>query len=55
MDRLLHGRFPVRYDDGLAAIATRFNCAAFVIVAGLVADCVTEVDIDPPDPVAEPI
>ena len=54
MDRLLHGRFPVRHDDGLAAIATRFNHAAFVVVAGLVTDSVAEVDIDPPDPVAEP-
>ena len=55
MDRLLHGRIPVRHDDRLAAIATRFNHAAFVVVAGLVADCVAEVEIDPPDSVAEPI
>ena len=54
MDCLLHGRFPVRHDDRLAAIATHFNHAGFVLMAGLVADCVAEVDIDPPDPVAEP-
>jgi hypothetical protein len=55
MDCLFHGRFQVRHDDGLAAIAAHFNHAAFVAMAGLVANCVTEVDIDPPDPVAEPI
>jgi hypothetical protein len=54
MDRLLHGRLPIRYGDRLVAIATHFNHAGFVIMARLVTGCVAEVDIDPPDPVAEP-
>jgi hypothetical protein len=49
MDRLIHRRFPVRHHDRLAAIATRFNHAAFVVMADLVADFVAEVHIYSPD------
>jgi hypothetical protein len=55
MDCLIHGRFLVRHDNWLAAIATRFDHAAFVVMAGLVADCVAEVHVDSPDSVTEPI
>ena len=54
-DCLLHGRFMVGHNDGFAAIATRFDFAAFVIVTGFVAGRVAEVHIDPPDAIAEPI
>ena len=54
-DGLIHGRFVLHHDDGLAAIAARFDLAALVVVAGFVADRVAEVHIDPPDAVAKPI
>jgi hypothetical protein len=54
-DCLVHGRFMVGHNDGFTAIATRFDFAAFVIVAGFVAGCVAEVHIDPPDAIAEPV
>jgi hypothetical protein len=49
MDRLILRRFPMRDDDRLAAIATRFDHAAFVVMADLVADFVAEVHIYSPD------
>jgi hypothetical protein len=49
MDRLIHRRFPVRHHDGLAAIAARFDHAAFVVMADLVADFVAEVHIYSPE------
>jgi hypothetical protein len=55
MDGLIHGGFLMRDHNGLAAIATRLDHAAFVVMAGLVADGVAEMHIDPPDAVAEPI
>lgn len=55
LDGLIHGGFLVRHDDGLAAIPACFDHAAFVVMSGLVADCVAEVHIEPSDPVAEPI
>jgi len=55
MDGLIHGGFLMRHHNGLAAIATRLDHAAFVVMAGLVADGVAEVHIDPPDAVAEPV
>jgi hypothetical protein len=45
MYRLIHRRFPVRHDDGLATVAARFDHAAFVVMADLVADFVAEVHI----------
>jgi len=45
MDRLIHRRFPMRHDDRLAAIATRFDHTAFVVMTDLVADFVAEVHI----------
>jgi hypothetical protein len=54
-DRLIHGRFVVGHNDGLTAIATRFDFAAFVIVTGFVAGRVAEVHIDPPNAIAEPV
>jgi hypothetical protein len=54
-DCLIHGRFMVRHNDGLTAIAPRFDLAAFVVVAGFVAGRIAEVHIDPPDAVAEPV
>jgi hypothetical protein len=54
-DCLIHGLFLVRHDDWFAAITTRFDHAAFVIMAGFVADCVAEMHIDSPDAVAKPV
>ena len=42
---LVHGRFLVRHNDGLAATATRFNLAALVVVSGFVAARVAEMHI----------
>ena len=52
MDRLFHGAFLMGHHDGLAAIAARLDHAAFIIMAGLTADGVAEMHIDPPDTVA---
>jgi len=49
MDRLIHRRFPMRHHNRLAAIATRFDHAAFVVMADLVADFVAEVHIYSPE------
>jgi len=54
-DGLVHGRFMLRHNNGFTAVATRFDLAALVVVAGLVAGGVAEVHIDPPDAVAESI
>jgi hypothetical protein len=54
-DGLIHRRLVVRHDDGLAAIAARFDLAALVVVPGFVADRVAEMHIHPPDAVAETV
>jgi hypothetical protein len=48
-DRLIHRRFSMRHDDRLVAIATRFDHAAFVVMADLAADFVAEVHIYSPE------
>jgi phosphoribosylaminoimidazole (AIR) synthetase len=55
MDRLIHRRFPMRHHDRLAAIAARFDHAAFVVMAGLVADFVAEVHIYSPDAIPKAV
>jgi hypothetical protein len=55
LDRLIHGAFLMRYHYGLAPVAACFDHAAFVVMTGLVADRVAEVNIDPPDAVVEPV
>jgi hypothetical protein len=39
---MIRGRFIVRHYDGLTAVATRFDLAALVVVAGFVADRVED-------------
>jgi len=55
MDRLIHGAFLMRYDDGFTAVAPYLDHAAFAVMTGLVADGVAEVNIDPPDAIVEPV
>jgi hypothetical protein len=54
-DRLIHCRFPMCHNDRLAAIATRFDHAAFVFMAGLVADFVAEVHVYSPDAIPKAV
>jgi hypothetical protein len=55
MDCLIHRRFPMRHHDRLAAIAARFDHAAFVVMAGLVADFVAEMHIYSPDAIPKAV
>ena len=54
-DCLIHGRFLVRYNNRLMAVAPRLDHAAFIIMAGFVANRVAEVHIDSPDSITEPV
>jgi hypothetical protein len=49
MDRLFNGAFVMGHDDGLAAVAAHLDHATYVIVAGVLTDGVSKVQIDPPD------
>ena len=53
LDRLIDSAFLVRHDNGFAPVAASFDHAAFVVMAGLVADRIAKVHVDPPDAVVE--
>jgi hypothetical protein len=55
MDCQIHRRVTMRHDDGLAAIATRLDHAAFIAMADLAADFVAEVHIYSPDAISKAV
>jgi hypothetical protein len=53
LDRLIDSAFLMRHDNGFAPVAASLDHAAFVVMAGFVADRIAKVHVDPPDAVAE--